>query len=58
MRSVANLTRKDGEEFFRVASEVPLKVEVESLPLSWANEGLAQLRGGRVKGAVILIPDN
>ena len=58
VRSVANLTRKDGEEFFRVASEVPLKVEVQSLPLSRANEGLAQLRAGQVKGAVILIPDS
>jgi alcohol dehydrogenase, propanol-preferring len=58
VRSVANLTRRDGEEFFRVASEVPLKVVVEPLPLAEANGGLDRLREGQVRGAVVLIPDD
>jgi len=56
VRSVANLTRADGEAFFRIAAEVPLKVAVEPLPLSQANEGLARLREGRLRGAVVLVP--
>jgi propanol-preferring alcohol dehydrogenase len=56
IRSVANLTRSDGEEFFRVAAEVPLRVAAEPLPLSEANEGLARLRNGLVRGAVVLTP--
>ncbi len=56
LRSVANLTRQDGDEFFKVASEVPLRVAVELLPLSEAPQGLDQLRAGRVRGAVVLIP--
>jgi propanol-preferring alcohol dehydrogenase len=56
--SVANLTRQDGEEFMRVAGEVPLRVEVERLPLTQANQGLARLREGRVRGAVVLIPEH
>ena len=54
VRSVANLTRQDGEEFFRVAAEVPLRVGVEQLPLDQANEGLERLRAGKVRGAVVL----
>jgi propanol-preferring alcohol dehydrogenase len=54
VRSVANLTRRDGEEFFRVAAEVPLHVGVEQLPLDQANEGLERLRAGKVRGAVVL----
>jgi len=53
---VANLTRADGEAFFRIAAEVPLKVAVEPLPLSQANEGLARLREGRLRGAAVLVP--
>jgi propanol-preferring alcohol dehydrogenase len=58
LRSVANLTRRDGDEFFRVAAEVPLRVGVEPLPLAEANEGLDRLRSGAVRGAVVLVPDN
>jgi alcohol dehydrogenase, propanol-preferring len=54
LRSVANLTRADGEEFFRVAARVPLRVSVESLPLEAANEGLDRLRSGRLRGAAVL----
>jgi propanol-preferring alcohol dehydrogenase len=56
VRSVANLTRQDGDEFFRIAAAVPLRVEVETLPLSEANEGLARLAAGRVRGAAVLVP--
>ena len=56
VRSVANLTRLDGEEFFRVAREVPLRVEVETLPLAEANQGLERLGAGLVRGAAVLVP--
>lgn len=56
--SVANLTRHDGEEFMRVAAKIPLRVAVEPLPLSAANRGLDHLRDGRIRGAVVLIPES
>jgi len=56
VRSVANLTRRDGEEFFRVARAVPLHVEVETLQLAEANQGLARLGAGLVRGAAVLVP--
>jgi propanol-preferring alcohol dehydrogenase len=56
VRSVANLTRADGEAFLRVAADVPLRVATETLPLAQANEGLARLRAGRVRGAAVLLP--
>jgi len=55
VRSVANLTRRDGEEFFRVAERVPLRVALEPLPLTAANEGLERLRSGRLRGAAVLV---
>ncbi len=54
LRSVANLTRADGEEFMSVAPGVPVHTEVEAFPLSAANEALARLRSGAVNGAVVL----
>jgi alcohol dehydrogenase, propanol-preferring len=54
VRSVANLTRADGEEFFRVAARAPLRVATEPLPLEEANEGLDRLRSGRLRGAAVL----
>jgi propanol-preferring alcohol dehydrogenase len=54
VRSVANLTRADGEEFFRVAARVPLRVSAKPLPLEEANEGLERLRSGRLRGAAVL----
>jgi propanol-preferring alcohol dehydrogenase len=54
VRSVANLTRADGEEFFGVAARMPLRVSAEPLPLEEANEGLERLRSGRLRGAVVL----
>jgi len=52
--SVANLTRRDGEEFLALAPVVPVRTEVETFPLSEANEALARLRSGRIRGAAVL----
>ncbi len=52
--SVANLTRRDGEEFLALAPRVPVRTEVETFPLSQANEALARLRSGRIRGAAVL----
>lgn len=52
--SVANLTRKDGEEFLALAPRVPVKTEVETFPLLAANEALSRLRSGNLKGAAVL----
>jgi propanol-preferring alcohol dehydrogenase len=57
LRSVANLTRADGEAFLDIARRVPLQVATETLPLAQANEGLARLRAGRVRGAAVLLPE-
>jgi propanol-preferring alcohol dehydrogenase len=54
--SVANLTRRDGEEFLALAPKVPVRTQVEELPLSQANEALARLRAGRLEGAAVLRP--
>jgi propanol-preferring alcohol dehydrogenase len=56
IRSVANLTRRDGEEFLALAAAAPIRTETEALPLSQANEALARLREGRVQGALVLVP--
>jgi alcohol dehydrogenase, propanol-preferring len=55
--SVANLTRKDGEEFLALASNVPIQTRTETLPLTNANQALARLREGRLQGAAVLRPD-
>jgi propanol-preferring alcohol dehydrogenase len=54
VRSVANLTRDDGYEFLRIAPQVPVRTEVEVLPLAQANEALELLRSGGVRGSVVL----
>ncbi len=56
VRSVANLTRKDGEEFLALAGRLDLRSEVEPYPLRRAQEALDRLRAGRVRGAAVLIP--
>ncbi|MEA2467503.1 MAG: alcohol dehydrogenase, propanol-preferring [Thermoleophilaceae bacterium] len=56
LRSVANLTREDGERFMRLAPDVPVRTEVEAVPLGQANEGLEKLRSGDVRGAIAIIP--
>jgi len=55
VRSVANLTRRDGEEFLRIAAQLPLRVEVEKLSLSEANSALARLQAGMVRGVEVLV---
>jgi alcohol dehydrogenase, propanol-preferring len=55
VRSVANLTRADGDAFFRMAAEVPLEIVTEPLPLIQANEALERVRSGRVRGAAVLV---
>ena len=55
--SVANLTRRDGEDFLALAPKVPIKTRVETLPLEAANEALARLRAGRLEGAAVLLVD-
>jgi propanol-preferring alcohol dehydrogenase len=54
--SVANLTRRDGEEFLALAPKVPVRTEVETFPLEQANEALARVREGRINGAAVLVP--
>ena len=54
LRSVANLTRRDAEEFMALAPGVPVRTEVETYPLAAANEALARLRDGRVRGAAVI----
>jgi len=56
IRSVANLTRRDGEEFFALLERVPLVTEVVPYPLEDANAGLDDLRAGRLEGAAVLLP--
>jgi propanol-preferring alcohol dehydrogenase len=58
IRSVANLTRRDGEEFLALAPKVPVRTEVQTYPLARANEALQDLREGHVHGAAVLtIPE-
>ncbi|HEX5178760.1 MAG TPA: zinc-dependent alcohol dehydrogenase family protein [Gemmatimonadaceae bacterium] len=54
IRSVANLTRRDGDEFLELAPRVPVRTDVEPMPLDQANEALERLRAGDVRGAVVL----
>jgi propanol-preferring alcohol dehydrogenase len=54
LRSVANLTRRDGEEFLALAPRIPVHTVVEVFPLEAANAALAALRGGRVRGSAVL----
>ena len=56
IRSVANLTRQDGEEFLALAPKVPVRTTVQSFPLREANEALRRLRAGQLRGAAVLIP--
>ena len=56
VRSVANLTRADGDEFMALAAEVPIETHVRPYPLAQAEQALADLREGRLTGAAVLIP--
>jgi len=57
IRSVANLTRADGEEFLALAPTIPVHTEVETFPLEDADEALDRLRRGALRGAAVLLPD-
>jgi propanol-preferring alcohol dehydrogenase len=56
VRSVANLTRRDAEEFLALAPKVPVRTAIEPFPLAEANEALERLRAGRLRGAAVLVP--
>jgi len=56
VRSVANLTRADGEQFMRIAERVPLRTETTRYPLEAANAALSDLRSGKLSGAAVLVP--
>jgi propanol-preferring alcohol dehydrogenase len=56
VRSVANLTRADGEAFLALAPRVPVRTEIRTMPLEAADEALSILRGGDVSGALVLLP--
>ncbi|MDH3738774.1 MAG: zinc-dependent alcohol dehydrogenase family protein [Alphaproteobacteria bacterium] len=56
IRSVANLTRRDGDEFLALAPRIPIKTEVETFSLAEANTALDKLREGDITGAAVLIP--
>jgi alcohol dehydrogenase, propanol-preferring len=54
VRSVANNTRQDGEDFLRVAAEIPIKTQIEVFPLSEANRALNALKNDAIRGAAVL----
>ena len=56
VRSVANLTRRDGEEFLAIAAKIPVRTTTSTFPLGQANEALTRLRDGRIRGAAVLVP--
>src|ERR1700719_225080 len=56
LRSVANLTRRDAEEFLALAPEAGIRTETVTYPLARANDALADLRNGALQGAAVLIP--
>jgi propanol-preferring alcohol dehydrogenase len=56
VRSVANLTRRDGEEFLHLAPTVPVRTRTATYPLAEANTALDDLRHGRLEGAAVLVP--
>jgi alcohol dehydrogenase, propanol-preferring len=56
VRSVANLTRADGEEFLKLAPTIPVRTEVEAFRLVEANDALDRLRRGTLRGAAVVVP--
>lgn len=57
IRSVANLTRKDGEDFLSLALKIPVKTETETFPLEKTNEALEALRNGKINGSGVIVVD-
>ena len=58
LRSVANLTRKDGDELFRAVAAHPVRTAVETFPLADAELALDRLRAGTIRGAAVLLVDD
>lgn len=56
VKSVANLTRADGEDFMRLADETPIEISATAFPLTEANDALDRLRSGALTGAAVLVP--
>ena len=56
LRSVSNLTRRDGEEFLALAPKIPIKTIVTSYPLEKINEALDDLRAGKIEGSAVITP--
>jgi alcohol dehydrogenase, propanol-preferring len=57
LRSVANLTREDGRDFFAIVEKAHVRTVTTAFPLEKANEALAQFRGGRLEGGAVLLPE-
>ena len=57
IKSVANLTRSDGEEFLALAAKIPIRTETETFTLAGANEALGRLRSGDIHGTAVLVMD-
>jgi propanol-preferring alcohol dehydrogenase len=55
IRSVANLTRRDGEDFLALAPTIPVRTQVETFALEEANEALGRLRRGDLQGSAVLV---
>jgi propanol-preferring alcohol dehydrogenase len=53
--SVANLTRRDGEEFLRIATRIPVKTKLKTFPLEEANTALDKFRAGKLEGTAVLV---
>ncbi len=56
LRSVANLTRRDGEELLPLAASVPVRTQITSYPLEAVNDALEDLRAGRFRGSAVVVP--
>ncbi len=56
VRSVANLTRRDAEEFLTLAPDVPVITQIETFPLERANDAISKLRSGNVQGSLVIVP--
>ena len=56
IRSVANLTREDGDEFLELAAAVPVRTTISVYPLTEAEQALADLRAGRFEGTAVVVP--
>ncbi|MBT9475533.1 MAG: zinc-dependent alcohol dehydrogenase family protein [Polaromonas sp.] len=56
LRSVANLTRQDGDAFFSLVNDLPLQIHVQAFALQDANRAVQALRSGQVNGAAVLVP--